>query len=762
MRMRVSTLIVMTAFLALPGMLFAQSSPAKAAPPAISVTLEYHEDNSGTFDVKDEKGVSVPSVQDGDVLKLGWTVLTGKGDVAELKMSATGTIIKMSGNTNFTLSQLRTATSGQDVFSLAVGKVRTVAGKASTKDQYQIRTTSAVCGVRGSDVVIEFQEGSTAKLSTLEGTGWIQQLAADGTPGAQLDVAQGLFADALASVFQAIQIPADVLAGLQNEMKFTKLDVNAALAQNEQHQAASAATGDQTSTTGTTTQAQATPTTPPAPKTNSFMDGIMAKLRDILGMQIGSLTIGNTTYSSVVIQPTFQLGQLKASLYLPIIYNGDMFNTADWYHPLGNDEWNFGGLLTGTPISTDPWVVTQDVLNDLLLKIRYLEWGQQRDPFFFKVGNLSDITIGHGLIMNNFANDADFPSVRRVGVNVGLDFGGFGLEAMVNDAANPDITGGRLYVRPVPGFKAALGVTGIVDLSPAKDWPTGAAAVGDPIFVNGGADIDLPFVESDIFSLVAFADAAAMLPYFRSAPTDSTYSGIYSDASKTGGFALSAILPDGISNLTNIKNWGAAAGFFGNLIFRDFTYRLEFRDFTGAFVPDFYNSGYERQRSQYLNTVLTYLLDPTNASYDAQTVGIYGEGGIVLSKLFSLNLSYFWPWAQTTNGDFTFGNDNFMATFTLEKGVIPIVNIWGTVSYERTNFINTILQSGLGTGLNLFDANTVVSATINYPVTDTLDVTLLYTTTAVRNTDGSVHYANTGDLLPQMQTSLAIETQIHL
>src|SRR5208337_1615572 len=100
------------------------------------------------------------------------------------------------------------------------------------------------------------------------------------------------------------------------------------------------------------------------------------------------------------------------SLYLPIIYNGDMFNPSDWYHPMGNDEWNFGGLLTGQLISTNPWVVAQDVLNDLLLKIRYLEWGQQRDPFFFKVGNLDDITIGHGLIMRDFANDADFPSIR--------------------------------------------------------------------------------------------------------------------------------------------------------------------------------------------------------------------------------------------------------------------------------------------------------------------------------------------------------------
>jgi hypothetical protein len=481
----------------------------------------------------------------------------------------------------------------------------------------------------------------------------------------------------------------------------------------------------------------------------------MAKLRDILGMEIGSITIGDKTWSKVVVQPTFSLGDLKVSLYLPVIYNGDMFYVPGWYHPLGNDEWSFG---TDAKYANDIPGMVGDIASDLFLKIRYLEWGQQRDPFFFKVGNLNDITIGHGLIMRNFANDADFPTVRRVGVNVGMDFGGFGLEAMVNDAASPDIVGGRLYVRPVPGFKAALGLSGLVDMNPAKDWQGGAAAVGNPMFINGGLDIDLPFVESDFISVVAFADGAAMVPYFRSAPTDSAYTSVYNKT--TSGFAFDAIFPQGTNNLANIKNWGVAAGLFGNLIIKDFTWRVEFRDYTGAFTPQFYNSGYERQRTQYLNSVLAYLQNPMDTAYDTQTMGVFGEGGLTLAKLFSLNLSYFWPWAQDAGGNLIIGaDDHFVAKFTLEKGVIPVVNIWGTVSYERTDFIPSLLKTGV---TNLFDANTVVSATINYPVTDNLDVTLLYTTTAHRDGNGNVVYANSTDVLPQMDTSLAVETQVHL
>ncbi len=59
MRTRVFFVIALAAFLVLPGMLFAQSTPAKPKPAAISVTISYVENNSGQFDVKDETGASV-------------------------------------------------------------------------------------------------------------------------------------------------------------------------------------------------------------------------------------------------------------------------------------------------------------------------------------------------------------------------------------------------------------------------------------------------------------------------------------------------------------------------------------------------------------------------------------------------------------------------------------------------------------------------------------------------------------------------------
>jgi hypothetical protein len=753
MRIRYPAAIALTAFLALPGVLCAQSAPAAPKPPAISVTMVYHENNSGIFDVRDDKGASLGEPTDGDELKVGYTIVTGKRDVAELKLNHTSTIIKVAGNTNFTLEKLRGDTGGQDVFSMAFGKVRTVAGKASTKDLYQIKAGSSVCGVCGFDVVIEVTDTVNAKLSTLEGTGWIQNAA-----GAALDVPQGFAADTAAHDFKAFQIPQDVLQGLQDEMKFTKLDVNETLNVNKAYQS-SLQQGNQGS------NPCQKPTTAPAPQTNSMMDNILTALRGILGLEIGSLTVADPynpgkdlTYAMAVFEPTFTLGKVKTALYLPVIYQADMFNESDWYRPAGNDPWSFGRDQTGLTNQV------ADFTRDLLLKIKYIEYGKQRDPFFLKVGDLDEITMGHGLVMSNFANDADFPNVRHIGLNVGVDGAGGGFEAMVNDLAPDivagtleplDIMGGRFYARPVPGSRMALGVSAIVDLNPARDFidangASGPAAAGNPIFINPGVDLELPFVETDFLGLAFITDGALMIPYFRTVPTDPAFISI------SPGFATKAVLD--LSAQMSIKNWGAAAGFQGNLIIPDFTYKLQYQIYTGSFQPQIYDSGYERNRSAYVLNTLTYLI--TESTLNSYNMGIYGEAGLKITRIFELNLGYFWPWTLNSGGGLTGDptQDHFIARFVLEKGAIPVVNLWGSVSYERTGFASTI-QSGDLSGA-LYDANTVVSARINYSVSPLMDVSLIYSVVAARDPFGNLVY--NGGLIPGTTASLALETQIHL
>jgi hypothetical protein len=203
---------------------------------------------------------------------------------------------------------------------------------------------------------------------------------------------------------------------------------------------------------------------------------------DFLGMEIGTVTwkgLGKGRDPAAV-----QDQQAQGGLYLPIIYHNDLFDSGDWYRPDGNDEWSFGTDQSG-------WdEVAVDLVNDIFLKIRYIEWGEQRDPFFFKFGNWGDLTMGHGSIMRHYANDLDFPSERKLGLNLGLDGKKGGLEAMISDAAEPQLFGLRPYWKP-GGGRFAMGFTALTDLNPEQVAYGDAAVNGQPLFLNGGLELSI-------------------------------------------------------------------------------------------------------------------------------------------------------------------------------------------------------------------------------------------------------------------------------
>jgi len=720
MKMRTARAILVAAARVLP---MGLAAAEKVLP---SAQLVYFENNSRQFKVTDDKG-SPASAREGMKLGVGWTVKTGRGDVAEVELVHNRTIIKIAQTTTFTVKALGGPKEAPNVLAVAAGKIRTVAGKATGNERYRIEGGAAVCGVSGTDFIFTVPEnGADAILQTLEG---LVEFWKENDPGSILQVGAKMAASV--QQFVVSQIPDDVWNSLPGENEFQKLDPKMV---------------------------------PGSGAASNAVEEIIAKAMKILGIEIGAITIGDQTWSKLVAQPNFKIGAVKAGLYLPLIYSGNMFDPDDWYHPNGNDEWSFGFDQTG-------WVdAVVDGVSDVFLKIKYFEWNDQRDPFFFKIGNLNDITIGHGLIMRDFANDADFPAIRRTGLNFGLDFGKVGFEYMVNDAGNlltlpvmfsdtsfiPDVlTGGRVYWQPlddgevheVKSFRdLALGASLLVDFGPAVDfYETGITPedAGKPIFMNPGIDLDVPIFETDFFSIVGFADAALMLPYFRNAPTL---------APVGQGFATEAVWNP--SAPIPFKNYGVAAGMFGNVWFID--WRLEYRYYTGVFKPAFYNTGYERSRSQYVNELLDYLGDTANPDYNALTMGIYGEGGFSWKEIAQLELGYFWPWDASGLLGPAEMEDRLIAKFTFQE--IPIIHLSGGFSYERTGFAQAILGTGSAT---LFDADTVVKAELAYPlVKDMLDVVLFYTLTPTLDGDGVPIYDGS-TWLPQMTTNLAIETRVH-
>ncbi len=682
---------------------------------AQTAVLEYFEDNSGEFKVVTADGVEHygADLAPGWKVPVGSTLVTDVGDYAELSLKPNGTVIRLSQSTNFKVEALQGSGQPKNVFAVATGKFRAVATKSGGGQGYTFKGVSAVCGVRGTDLGMEVIPGQKELVFVFDGV-------VDYTNGAGQTVALGAgqMADALSDTFAAMQIPAELMKELLQGMEFQRVAPPKA--------EAPAATEPE--------PGAGAPAEPAAPKDG----GVVGKLLQVLGVEIGAVTLDDNgtprTYAKAIVQPRFTLGRLKVALYLPVIYQDDLFNPDTWYHPQGNDEWSFGTDQTG-------WDrIALDAMHDLFLKIRYIEYGEQRDPFFFKIGNIQGVDLGHGLIMRDYRNDTEFPSVRRIGLNLGVDGEKGGFELLANDLTDPQVLAVRMYTRPAGKvFPLALGLSAVADLCPGETFgkypDLTYGDYGQPIFLNAGLDLDLPIIDKDPLSIVLFSDVAAMMPYFRE-PVAGPGPAI------EAGPALAAVWD---SSAGGLRNWGVSAGVLGNILFLD--YRLEYRYSTGTFRTAFYNAFYERLRGDMVKDVVQYLKDPSDPRYDLPRMGVYGEAGFTLGKLLAFSAGYEWPWYVNATGSIDRPDDYFKARLALLTG-LPVLRVKGSFSYEKVGLVTTLLERG---SVKLFDKKTVFTGEVEYPISPIMNLAMLIATTAVD--DGA------GNLVPF--TSVSVVTRVN-
>lgn len=713
-------------------LLFGVISPSIQAQGKPVAILEYY-DNPQGIEILDSEGYKVVEVYFGMQLSEGDRIRTS-ASTAELRLSPNGSIIKLSRNTEFRIESLSGGKSPDtNAFSLASGKLRTVAAK-KFGTAYEVRTPSAVCGVRGTDFGMEVQEGVREGVAVRDG---VVEFAKK--TGERISLTAGQAADVFAPVFQPIPLTPAQMEELFKDVAFEKLDPA---------QVPREVPPPRAETPPPAPPKQETP--PAAPK-----PGPLDFLKDHLAMEIGSVTINEQTYSRLILQPTFSIGKLRAALYLPIIYSGDLFNPNDYYRPKGNNEWSFG---TDKNWNREPEEGVKDLFRDLALKIQYIEYGSQRDPFFFKVGNIHNVTVGHGSLVRDYANDTDFPSVRRVGVNLGVDLGPVGMEALSADLAEPEIFASRIYLRPFYPWKLALGFSAAFDSDPAGDLPSviGTTPVSpviqdvDPMPITLAVDLDFPILQGDFISLIFFADAAGLVPYLRREFPASVLG--------TEGFITKALF-DQEDGTLKVRNYGIMAGALGNISL--FNWRLEYRQYHGIFRLGYFDSLYDRSRPLEAKKILDYLSNPTDPAYDKTTLGVYGDGGFTLFKKLTFKVGYFWPWEKEGSTIRTSDNDQLDVYLLLDKGLVPVTPFSGmrfSFLYRRTQFIPTLLH-GESKNLELFDANTVVRGELVYPIAPTLDLALSFTTTVDRDSTGAILYDADGK--PKRSTSIGIETRIH-
>ena len=348
-------------------------------------------------------------------------------------------------------------------------------------------------------------------------------------------------------------------------------------------------------------------------------------------------------------------------------------------------ELAFGNLGVGLDlnlrIGTDGKIRAEDFDEgyDYLRIIRYVRWAQKGDPFYIRLGQLDYARLGHGFILYNYRNSPSY-DLRKVGLELDLNFDKFGLETIYSDFARAGVLGMRGYVKPLKFTSLAkvpvvnnleTGVTfaADVDKDANKHYDAGTRAATD----NGsmsiiGMDIGLPIISYPIFKTSLYFDYANIVDY----------------------------------------GAGAAAGVdlqFSGLGILTLNAKYERRWMGDEFLPSYFNSLYERERFTPLDTI-RFVSKAMALKTATASEGYYGE--LVLSFLNTLHIvgGYQAPVGVKNQG--------LMHLQLITGDIIPILQL--SAGYDKRN-VGSVFK---------VDNNSVLYAEVGYKPYPFMVVSMLY------------------------------------
>src|SRR5215813_730395 len=216
---------------------------------------------------------------------------------------------------------------------------------------------------------------------------------------------------------------------------------------------------------------------------------------------------GEGSYAATVVNADFSLGPVGLGLAVPLnlmIWNNDQCCAG------GNtrESKTYFGLLRKRD-----W----DEPQDFSKFIRYVRYGQKRDPLFVLAGQLWGASIGHGTLVSRYSNalSLDHPKAG-LALDVNTEF--VGVETLTDWVGNPTLMAGRAYLRPfgdMPVLRGwAIGVSGAMDRTAPYNvtGPLAQDPQGNPIIANQraiyavGVDTEFEVVRNSFISLIPYTD----------------------------------------------------------------------------------------------------------------------------------------------------------------------------------------------------------------------------------------------------------------
>jgi len=222
---------------------------------------------------------------------------------------------------------------------------------------------------------------------------------------------------------------------------------------------------------------------------------------------LGFGKIGGDVYASTIINTDFSLGPVGLGLALPLnLLIANNSNCPADPFPCTREEKTYFSVLRKRD-----W----DEPQDWLRFIRYIRYGRKRDPLYVVAGQLWGATIGHGTLVNRYANSLslDHP---KFGLAVDVNTTYFGIESFADSLANPTVVGGRVYLRPfgeTPIARGlAIGASLVTDRIAPLTVPGAADEQGNLQIGQSrtlyalGVDIEYELLRNSLISLVPYVD----------------------------------------------------------------------------------------------------------------------------------------------------------------------------------------------------------------------------------------------------------------
>jgi len=694
------------------------------------------------------------------------TIRTGEATV-EIRLDPNGTILNLDRNTLFELTSIQgTRNSEETVLTLLQGRLRTVAARNGRGNRYSIKTPTAVCGIRGTEILNTVSPGESSILCKTGSVEVINALDSENRvligPNQMVNTQSVNFTpapvsdDLLAQAFESLPfrklIPEEVPSNDGTLVDAELTEPTEETPEQSEPEMVEPEVVPETETEPETVTTPVISTVPTVEETDEGLDSgdntqgpIEQWFRESMGFEIGTVTIDGETWAKVVAQPVFTGSKLKTGLYLPVIYKSNLMDPSDWYKPEGNDEWSFG-------TDQDGWdQILLDMNRDFWLKIRFMEYGDPLwDPFYLHVGNLNNMTIGHGSLIKDYTNNINFPSQRKTGINTGVTLGGLKIEALVDDTSETSLAGARIQFAGARGPSFALSTVADFFVASELDDPSfmgdplvtaDSSFMGNPMLIAASIDTELFKIDTDLLKLMYFADFSVISPYFRSQP-DTAYYGTFDYDDYTG------MIWDG----SELHNYGVMTGIMGSI--SRINFELDLRYENGLFQHQLFNSVYERNRLNYMNAIIWYLASGTDETFGR--LALYGSAdAAILSEKVRLQGSYLWPW-DIEGSNITLGEEDYLKLgLIVEKGLIPVYDISGAFYYERIGFAQSIMDNDF----DLLNAQTVLSGEMVMPLAPTLDLALIASTSTVYDDDGNLILNDDGN--PKIVPVFNIETRIH-